>query len=328
MNNSFKPIGRRGEDSMPPNALKITAIPAPLVIDEKHSITWAYNESLSADKLKNICIKHPANTRATEDLNERNLADIRGLDVAQREVCYAQLVDGKLLVLEGWRRTNKAIQQGCGLTFLVTTDDHPYEVFHKAVKELSTKRPHSARDLGIFYRDYMETHAVDYEKCALVHDVSESSVRRYVTLASLSGLWLEVFDDFSELTHRNCRPLRNVEKLFEKNSKETSSFYKKDKSEQQEITENAVKNGLSEFIEMIADDETFGNMTFDEKLKFINESFFPIQKVKKQKERLLDLDEGQYVEKETKGDVLTLKFNKCPADLLDQINLLISNYKN
>lgn len=329
--NKNTPIGRRGSLSRSSlhvsSAMKGGTLPQPLKLDDDIIVNWSYFETIKGDKIADICVKHVANTRSTEDLNARNLSDLDDLHVQQREYCYAQLVDGKLHVLEGWRRTNQAKLKQCDLTYLVTEDELSYADWLKVVKKLSEKKPHSPRDQGLFYLDYMHDHDVDISVCADVHKISDKTIKRYIVIAKLSRTWLDIIFDFGTLSHTDFALLKKVENYFASAVKEsTPSFYKKDKSIQVELVNQAVEKGITDLANLCTDSEIVDKES-TEKLKFINEVFFPTIPVEKKVTSLVKMNKNKFVSKEVKGDITTFKLSQMPKELLDQIEDLIANYK-
>ena len=125
-------------------------------------------------------------------------------------------------VLEGWRRTNQAKLKQCDLTYLVTEDELSYADWLKVVKKLSEKKPHSPRDQGLFYLDYMRDHDVDISACADIHKISEKTIKRYIVIAKLSRTWLDIIFDFGTLSHTDFALLKKVENYFASTVKENT----------------------------------------------------------------------------------------------------------
>lgn len=327
--NKNTPIGRRGSLSRASlhmsSAMKGGTLPQPLKFNDV-VVNWSYFETIKGDKIADVCVKHVANTRSTEDLNARNLSDLEDLDIQQREYCYAQLVDGKLHVLEGWRRTNQAILKQCDLTYLVTEDELNYANWLKVVKKLSEKKPHSPRDQGIFYLNYMREHDVNISVCSDVHQISEKTIKRYIIIAKLSRTWLDIIFDFGTLSHSDFALLKKVENYFSatvKNS--TPGFYKKDKATQIKLVHEAIEAGIIDLVNLCSGSEILDKDS-SEKLKFINEIFFPVIPREKNIISILKVDKNQYVSKEVKGDVTTFRLSQMPNELLDKIELLIIDF--
>ncbi|ENP8454912.1 hypothetical protein [Photobacterium damselae] len=206
-----------------PSAYAATnAVPLPTKVPSGYVFEWDYLQTFSHTELESF-IKHEANCRASNDLNERNLTDITS-DIAttQREVCYLIKLHGKYYVVEGWRRTTGAIITKAALTFAVLDLDRKLEkdpdyrlptyinVF-ELVTKLSAKESHSLRDRGLHFFNYINTHKVTRPQCAEFHGISLTTLNRDLVSAQVSSDWLVIFDSFKDFSRKDFVTLNRIE---------------------------------------------------------------------------------------------------------------------
>lgn len=206
-----------------PSAYAATnAIPAAIKVNTGYKFEWDYLQTFSDTELKSL-IKHEANCRAANDLNQRNLIDITS-DIAsdQRELCYLIKLNGNSYVIEGWRRTTGAIIAKAPLTFAVCDLDaklkqNPntplptYTNTYELVDKLSVKEGHSLRDHGLHYFNYINKHKVTRPQCAKIHGISLPTLNRNLVSAQVSSEWLVIFDSFKDFSRSNFATLNAIE---------------------------------------------------------------------------------------------------------------------
>ncbi len=206
-----------------PSAYAATnAIPLPTKVPSGYEFKWDYLQTFSHTELESF-IKHEANCRAANDLNERNLTDITS-DIAttQREVCYLIKLHGKYYIVEGWRRTTAAIIAKAPLTFAVLDLDEELKVnsntllptyinVYELVAKLSAKESHSTRDRGLHFFNYINTHNVTIPQCAEFHGISVATLNRDLMSAKVSSDWLVIFDSFKDFSRNDFTKLNRIE---------------------------------------------------------------------------------------------------------------------
>lgn len=206
-----------------PSAYAATnTVPSPIRVDTGYVFKWDHLETFSAEILKQF-IKHPANCRASNDINARNLSDIT-CDIAtnQRDVCYAIKINDEYFVVEGWRRTQGAILEGAPLTLAIcdlsnTSTIPTYIDVYSLVLKLSTKEQHSMRDRGIHYLEFIEKNKVSNNKCAEAHFVTLATLNRDLAAAKPRSDWLAIFESFKDFKRNDYAKLNRIEKSI-KNS--------------------------------------------------------------------------------------------------------------
>lgn len=272
---------------------------------------------VDADQLEaTTFVDETLNGRDQSGLTRESLADIRRtIKVQQFFPAIGFKVNDKINTLDGSRRRQAAIFEGCGLDYLLANEEISTDDAKQLARDIQTAKEHNLRELGLELISLKDS-GLNQKEIAQERGLSAAKVTRALQAASVPSMMLSVFPDYSLLTHPEYKQLLSIYEAIQ--AKGIS-------------LDDLVAHVLMDKDSLSAD--ITNDQAKDELLKwYISHSKLLLEKPKAEKAKVTKLvnfnDRSQIANKKVKGRDVSYDFKRLPQSVNHEIEIAIKAVLN